>query len=152
MGKPHDFKKLDYTLMRRAIALAEEGRDTEGGGPFGALIVRENRVVAESHNTVSGKRDCTQHAELAAIQKACKNLGSKTLEDCILYTSCEPCMMCLGAIKWAKLKAVYFGASALDAKAYGFIYSDMYYSSDNDKRHNEFHMRQLLPEEAILVW
>lgn len=152
MEKPQGFMEHDYSFMRRAIALAEKGRDAKGGGPFGALVVRENHIVAESHNWVNGKRDCTQHAELAVIQKACKTLGRKTLEDCILYTSCEPCMMCLGAIKWAKFQAVYFGASALDAKEHGYVYSDLYYSSDAYKRYKEFNMKQLLPKEALRVW
>jgi len=149
---PEQVNEQDYFFMRRAIDLAKEGKSTKNAGPFGAVVVRDGTVVVEGFNTVGVGPDCTQHAELAVIQKACLKLGSKTLENCTLYTSCEPCMMCLGAIKWSKLKVVYFGASASDAKDNAFVYSKMYYDSDMNKRHSEFNMKQLLAEEAILVW
>lgn len=146
------FSELDYFFMRKAIALAKEGNGKVAAGPFGAVIVRDGIIVAEGFNVVSQKKDCTQHAELAVIQKACKALGRKTLEECTLYTSCEPCMMCLGAIKWSNFKFVYFGASAEDAKKNGFVYSAMYYASNTEDRHKEFRMRQFLEEEAVAVW
>ena len=138
--------------MQRAIALAQKGKNTEGGGSFGAVIVRNNQISTEAYNTVSSQQDCTQHAELSAIQKACKVMGCKKLDDSVLYTSCEPCMMCLGACYWASFKAIYFGASAQDAKEHGFIYTDMFYKSDAKKRYKEFNMEQLLRDEAIAVW
>ena len=137
--------------MKRAIALAIQGKQN-GNGAFGAVIVRNGAMVAEGHNTVSDSTDCTQHAELSVIQKACKIRESKVLDDCVLYTSCEPCMMCLGACYWAKFKAIYYGASAEDAKEYGFVYSNMYYTYNKDNRRKEFNLKQLLRDEAVAVW
>ncbi len=139
-------------FMQQAIALAKKGKMTEGAGPFGAVIVKNKHIIAKGHNEVHDKNDLTQHAELAVIQEACKVLESKDLSECILYTSCEPCMMCLGASHWAGFEAIYFGASAEDAKKHGFIYSNVFYASDNQKRYQEFNMHQLLREEAVAVW
>ncbi|QLG47210.1 nucleoside deaminase [Costertonia aggregata] len=138
-------------FMQRAIALAKEGK-AGSGGAFGAVIVCDGTSIVEVHNTVKSQQDCTQHAELSAIQKACQVLKSKDLSNCVLYTSCEPCMMCLGACYWAKFKTIYFGASAQDAKEHGYVYSDMFYASNTENRHREFNMVQLLREEAIAVW
>lgn len=137
--------------MECAIALAKKGKLTNGGA-FGAVVVRNGSIVVKVHNTVKEQQDCTQHAELSAIQKACQILQSKDLSDCILYTSCEPCMMCLGACHWAGFANIYYGASAKDAKKHGYIYSDMFYSSEKKERHKEFRMNQLLRDKAISVW
>ena len=137
--------------MRRAIYLAKLGKENEGGS-FGAVIVKEGEIIAEGFNRVKDLSDCTQHAELSVIQKACKKMNSTTLKDCILYTSCEPCMMCLGAIYWAKFEKVFYGVSASKAKEYGFVYSTMFYSSKKGARHKEFKLEQLLADEAITVW
>ena len=138
--------------MRRAIEMAREGRRALDGGSFGALIVRDNEIICEVHNLVKGKDDLTQHAELLAIQIACGRIGRDNLKDCVLYTSCEPCMMCLGACHWARFKEIYYGASAEDAQNYGFLYSKSYFSVDAKLRHAEFKMTQLLREEALNVW
>lgn len=138
--------------MIRAIALAKEGNSTKGGGAFGVVIVKNGNIVAEGYNRVGGDTDLTQHAELRVIQMACKALQSKDLSECILYTSCEPCMMCLGSCYWAGFKSIYYGASAEDAKKYGYVYSDMFYASDKEKRYKEFNMHQLLSEEAVSGW
>lgn len=138
--------------LRRAIAKAKEGRDAKDGGSFGALIVRNGEVISEVHNLVKGKDDLTQHAELLAIQDACAKIGRGNLKDCILYTSCEPCMMCLGACHWAKFRAIYYGASAEDAQKYGFVYSKSYFNVDAELRRSEFRMTQLLKGEALNVW
>jgi len=138
--------------MHLAIELAKQGKALKNAGAFGAVITKNNTIVCKVFNTVSGDADCTQHAELKAIQKACKTLQSKDLSDCILYTSCEPCMMCLGACKWANFKAIYFGASAEDAKRFGYIYSDMYYNANQNDRYQEFNMTQICASEAIDVW
>ena len=137
--------------MKRATALAFEGKAGEGGA-FGAVITKDGSIVAEVYSPVKQRQDCTQHAELAAIQKACMVLKSKDLSTCILYTSCEPCMMCLGASYWAGFKNIYFGASANDAKQYGYIYSNMFYEADTNKRYKEFNMIQLLRDQAVAVW
>ena len=138
--------------LRRAIKKAMEGRDSPDGGPFGAVIVRDGEIICEVHNLVAGKDDLTQHAELVAIQVACSTIGRKNLGDCILYTSCEPCMMCLGACYWASFEHIYYGASAEDAREHGFIYSTSYFKIEPEMRHTEFKMTQLLREEALRVW
>ncbi|WP_405327400.1 nucleoside deaminase [Leeuwenhoekiella sp. LLG6367-2.1] len=139
-------------FMRKAIQWAQKGQEIDGGGAFGAVVVKDGEVIAEGYNQVGLTQDCTQHAEIAVILEACKKLGSKSLEDCILYTSCEPCLMCLGATRWASLSVIYFGASAEDAKKAGYIYSDLFYSSTTEKRYNEFNLKQLLQAEAVAVW
>ncbi|CAL66573.1 nucleoside deaminase [Christiangramia forsetii] len=145
-------KDLQKKMMSRAIDLAREGRDMDNGGPFGAVITKGDEIIAESCNKVLAKEDCTEHAELRAIQKACRKLNSSSLQGCVLFTSCEPCMMCLGAAYWADFDNIYYGASALDAKEYGFKYSDMYYKTDADKRHQEFKMIQLCRDKAVQLW
>ena len=145
-------RDLKIKMMKRVIDLACQGRDAEDGGPFGAVIVKDNIVIAECWNQVSGNKDSTQHAELRVIQMACAKLKAESLTGCTLYTSCEPCMMCLGAARWADIEHIYFAASADDAKNYGFVYSKMYYDSNPNNRHKEFNMTQLCREEAIKVW
>ncbi|RXG23455.1 nucleoside deaminase [Leeuwenhoekiella aequorea] len=120
--------------------------------PLEQVVVKDGEVIAEGHNQVGITQDCTQHAEIAVIQEACKKLGSKSLEDCILYTSCELCLMCLGATRWASLSVIYFSGSAEDAKNAGYIYSDLFYRSTIEKRYNEFNLKQLLQAEAFAVW
>jgi len=145
-------KDLQKKMMSRAIQLAREGRDMDNGGPFGAVITKGDEIIAESRNEVLRKGDCTQHAELKAIQRACKKLNTRNLQGCVLFTSCEPCMMCLGAAYWADFDYIYYGASAKDAREYNFKYSDTYYSSDENKRHEEFKMIQLCRNEAVKLW
>ncbi len=107
-------------FMREAVCAAEHGVSRREGGPFGALIVREGRVVARAWNRVILEQDPTAHAEVNAIREACRLLGRFHLEDCELYTSCEPCPMCLGAIYWAGLRTVYYAATRDDAAVAGF--------------------------------
>ncbi len=143
---------LQKEMMDRAIQLAREGRDMDNGGPFGAVITKGDKIIAESRNEVLCKGDCTQHAELRAIQRACKKLGTLSLKGCVLYTSCEPCLMCLGAAYWADIDYIYFGASAEDAREHGFFYSNMYHNSNKEDRHQEFKMIQISREEALDIW
>ena len=105
----------DVFFMKRAIALAEKGMNSNEGGPFGAVIVKDNEIIAEGCNSVTSTNDPTAHAEVMAIRKACEKLNSFQLEDCTIYTSCEPCPMCLGAIYWARPKKVYFACNREDA-------------------------------------
>jgi len=105
--------------MRQAIAMAIESVRL-GGGPFAALVVKDGRIIASGINEVTTSNDPTAHAEISAIRKACAWLGSFQLEGCDLYTTCEPCPMCLGAIYWARPARVFFGAKASDAAAAGF--------------------------------
>ena len=140
------------SFLREAIALAQEGKETKGGGAFGALITKNDKIISSCYNLVGASNDPTQHAELRCIQKAAQVLKTKDLSDCELYTSCVPCMMCLGAVKWAQFKNVYYGATAQMAKDAGYIYSDMYYARPEDLRDYEFNMHQHLSEEAAAVW
>ena len=106
--------------MRRAISLAEDNAYSGNGGPFGAVIVKDGKVVAEGSNTVTVDNDPTAHAEVNAIRRACAVLGTFDLSGCELYTSCEPCPMCLAACYWAHISRVYYAAGRDDAAAAGF--------------------------------
>ena len=112
-------------LMRRAIVLSVDNV-RNGGGPFGAVITRNGEVVATGVNRVTANNDPTAHAEVSAIRNAAEALGTFDLNDCEIYTSCEPCPMCLGAIYWARLKKVYFANNKTDAKNIGFDDSFIY--------------------------
>ena len=111
---------MQERFMREAVAAAEEGVARGDGGPFGAVIVREGQMIARACNRVIGDQDPTAHAEVNAIREACRVLKRFSLADCELYTSCEPCPMCLGAIYWARLRAVYYAATRDDAAGVGF--------------------------------
>lgn len=106
--------------MRRAIALASENVRTGGGGPFGAVIVQEGAIIGEGYNTVTRDNDPTAHGEVQAIRAACKALGAFTLKGCEIYTSCEPCPMCLAAIYWARIDRIWFGNTSADAARVAF--------------------------------
>lgn len=106
-------------FMKLAISLALSSIES-GGGPFGAVVVKDGEVVAEGSNSVTLNNDPTAHAEVVAIRNACTKLGSFQLEGCVLYTSCEPCPMCLGAIYWARPSKVYYSSSKIDAAKIGF--------------------------------
>lgn len=112
--------------MARAIELSLDNVISGKGGPFGAVIVRRGNIVAEGVNRVTAMKDPTAHAEVTAIREACSRLGAFDLSDCEIYTSCEPCPMCLGAIYWARLSRVYFGNLASDAAKIGFDDSFIY--------------------------
>ena len=109
----------DKELMRRAIALSIDSVKN-GGGPFGAVIARDGEVIAEGSNSVTIDNDPTAHAEVNTIRKACKKLGTFDRTGCVIYTSCEPCPMCLGAIYWAHLDKIYFANNREDAAAIDF--------------------------------
>ena len=106
--------------MRRAIELSLEMMRTGRGGPFGAVIVKDGKIVAEGYNRVTSANDPTAHAEIVAIRDACQALGTYDLTGCEIYTSCEPCPMCLGAIYWARLDRIYFANDRQDAARIGF--------------------------------
>jgi guanine deaminase len=106
--------------MELAIKQARKGMKRGHGGPFGAVIVRKDKIVAFAHNTVLKDNDATAHAEMNVIRKACRKLHSYDLSDCEIYTTGQPCRMCIGAINWAKIKTVYFGNTYKDALNMGF--------------------------------
>lgn len=136
------------TFMREAIRLSKEKMEAGFGGPFGAVIVRNNEIIARGFNNVLTSNDPTAHAEVDAIRKACQALGDFQLTDCELYTSCEPCPMCLGAIYWARLKKVYFGNTRQDAAAIGFDDNFIYNEINLLPAERHIPMLQLLPQEA----
>src|ERR1700727_398553 len=107
-------------FMEKAIALATENVISGRGGPFGAVIVRYGNIVATGANLVTATNDPTAHGEIVAIRNACMALASFQLSGCQIYTSCEPCPMCLAAIYWARCNAIFYGNSAADAAAAGF--------------------------------
>src|SRR5690554_3520399 len=110
----------DKEFIKRAIELSEKGMDNNAGGPFGAVVVKDGEIIAEGYNKVTSNNDPTAHAEVVAIREACAKLNSFQLEGCAIYTSCEPCPMCLGAIYWARPKAVYYACTKEDAAEIGF--------------------------------
>lgn len=116
-------------FMMEAIQLSQIGMSENKGGPFGCVIVKGDEIVGRGNNQVTSSNDPTAHAEVVAIRDACKNLNSFQLEDCEVYTSCEPCPMCLGAIYWARPKIIYFANNREDAATIGFddsmIYNEM---------------------------
>lgn len=122
--------------MMEAITLSQNGVRNNEGGPFGCVIVKDDRIIGRGNNRVTSSNDPTAHAEVVAIRDACKNLGTFQLEGCEVYTSCEPCPMCLGAIYWARPNVVYFANKREDAANIGFddsmIYEEL--GIDLDKR------------------
>lgn len=117
---------MHRNFLNQAIELAIDNVNTGRGGPFGAIIVKDNCVLSSSGNRVTSTLDPTAHAEILAIRLACQKLNDFQLKDCVLYTSCEPCPMCLGAIYWSRLKKVYFACSREDAAAANFDDSYIY--------------------------
>src|SRR5690606_37251077 len=113
-------------FLQRCLDLAQQQALIPGGGPFAALVVKNGEIIAEGCDAVTGNCDPTAHAEIVAIRKACTTLQDFQLNDCVIYSSCEPCPMCLGAIFWARPKAVYFAATRAQAAAAGFDDSLIY--------------------------
>jgi len=136
-------------FMRMAIELSEHNVKQEAGGPFGAVIVKDGMVVARSANKVIQQNDPTAHAEIAVIRLACQELGSYTLEGCVIYTSCEPCPMCLGAIYWARLDKIYYANSKIDAADIGFDDHFIYMELERPMKQRKLEIVQLLRDEAL---
>lgn len=126
---------MEQKFMDKAIQLSKEGSSTGKGGPFGCVIVRDGKIVGMGYNQVSSTNDPTAHAEVVAIRNACKNLNSFQLDGCEVYTSCEPCPMCLGAIYWARPSKVFYANTKEDAAKIGFddafIYDEIEYHPEN---------------------
>jgi guanine deaminase len=140
-------QEQDAQWMRRAIALATANVKL-GLGPFGAVIVRDGILVAEGQNCVTVENDPTAHAEVTAIRRACAALESFSLDGCIIYSSCEPCPMCLGAILWSRCAALYFGNTSGDAEAAGFADADYYAQICGPVQRGNLPSKNLLREEA----
>ena len=135
--------------MRKAIELSIENVKNGTGGPFGAIIVKDGKIVATGANSVTCLNDPTAHAEVVAIRNACKTLESFQLDDCEIYTSCEPCPMCLGAIYWARPKAVYYGNTKADAAEIDFDDQFIYDELELPLAKRNLKITQLLGNEAI---
>jgi len=135
-------------LMRRAIALSMEKMQSGSGGPFGAVIARNGEVVAEGWNQVTSSADPTAHAEVVAIRRACQALGTFELRDCEIFTSCEPCPMCLGAIYWARLGRIWYANDRSDAAAIGFDDDFLYREIPLPLAERSLPTQRLLAEEA----
>ena len=135
-------------FMRKAISLSIQNIE-RGGGPFGAVIVKDGRIVATGVNRVTAVNDPTAHAEISAIRKAAKKLGTFSLEGCTLYTSCEPCPMCLGAVYWAHFDRLFYANTKSDAKKIGFDDSFIYDELELNPSERSIKTVRLLPEEAI---
>jgi tRNA(Arg) A34 adenosine deaminase TadA len=140
---------MDNPFMARAIRLSLDNVVSGQGGPFGAVIVQKGSIIAEGVNRVTAQNDPTAHAEVTAIRAACAKLGTFELQDCEIYTSCEPCPMCLGAIYWARLGHIYFGNLAADASKIGFDDSFIYREFSKPFPHRKIPMSQLMHEEAL---
>ena len=138
----------DKTFMREAIRLADESVKN-GGGPFGAVIVKDGEIVAGSANSVTIDNDPTAHAEVNTIRQACRKLGTFNLSDCVIYTSCEPCPMCLGAIYWARIKRIYYGNTKKDAADIDFADDFIYRELELHKENRSVPLISLLRDEAI---
>ncbi len=134
--------------MLNAIQLSNDSMKN-GGGPFGAVIVKNGKIVSTASNSVTNDNDPTAHAEVNAIRKACKKLGTFNLAGCTIYTSCEPCPMCLSAIYWAHIDRVFYGNSKTDAGNYGFDDSFIYSEIELPIEKRKIVFKQLLPDEAI---
>jgi guanine deaminase len=143
---------MEEKFMKRAIELALENVHSGRGGPFGAVIVKDGAVIAEGVNSVTSSNDPTAHAEVTAIREACKKLGNFQLDGCELYTSCEPCPMCLGAIYWARPAAVFYGASAADAAAAQFDDAFIFREMAQPARLRKITMMQVMRDEALTAF
>ena len=135
--------------MRHSIALSRRGMEGGAGGPFGAVVVKDGQVVAEGWNQVTSTNDPTAHAEVVAIRRACTALGRFDLRGAVLYTSCEPCPMCLAAAYWARLDAVVFGNTRVEAAAIGFDDQWLYDEVPKPIEARSLPMRRLLGAEAL---
>jgi len=143
---------MGNSFMARAIQLSFENVRSGHGGPFGAVVVKDGRLIAEGVNRVTATNDPTAHAEIVAIREACRNLGVFQLKGCELYSSCEPCPMCLGAIYWAHFSRIYFGNVAADAAKIGFDDSLIYGEFAQPHARRAIPMVQMMQQQALAAF
>lgn len=134
-------------FMKKAVDLAVENVNN-GGGPFGAVIVRDGKIIATGVNRVTPNNDPTAHAEVCAIRAACEKLGTFQLDGCEIYSSCEPCPMCLGAIYWAHIERLYYGCNQRDADEIGFSDEFIYKELALPSSERQLKTEELLPDDA----
>jgi tRNA(Arg) A34 adenosine deaminase TadA len=144
--------ELNIKFMRRAIELAQNGIDKNDGGPFGCVVVRDGEIVGEGNNRVTSTNDPTAHAEVVAIRNACENLQTFQLNDCVIYTSCEPCPMCLGAIYWARPKAIFYACDKADAANIDFDDKFIYEEIERPISERQIKTESILREEGLKVF
>ncbi len=142
----------DRNFMQHAIELARKGMESNEGGPFGAIVVKDGKIIGEGNNCVTSSNDPTAHAEVVAIRNACKNINSFQLEGCYIYTSCEPCPMCLGAIYWARPAKIFYACSKEDAAKIGFDDDFIYQEINTSIEMRTIETLQLMQEEANKVF
>ncbi len=142
-----DDKSLEF--MQEAIELASKNASSQGGGPFGAIIVKDGKIISASGNSVTPDKDPTAHAEVNAIRMACKKLDTFDLTGCTLYTSCEPCPMCLSAAYWAKLDKVYYAANKHDAAKAGFSDAFIYDQFALPIEERSLNLQRILEDKGI---
>ena len=135
-------------FMQQAIRLATDNVTSGRGGPFGAVVVKDGKVIATGTNQVTASNDPTEHAEVTAIRNACNALGTFKLDGCDVYTSCEPCPMCLAALYWSRCETIYYGNDAEDAKKAGFDDSFLYDEVKKPLSERTIPIVNLLPDEA----
>jgi len=143
-------EKINF--MRRAIELSGFAVDSNFGGPFGAVIVRNGRIVGEGFNSVIKSNDPTAHAEIIAIREAGQNLNTFNLDECVMFTSCEPCPMCFAAVYWANISEIYYANTKKDAEAIGFRDNFIYKELDKKKKNRSKKTEQLLNDEAKKIF
>lgn len=136
-------------FMRIAIELSEKNVLESLGGPFGAVIVKDGKIIAQSGNKVTATNDPTAHAEVSAIRLACTALNTFDLSGCVIYTSCEPCPMCLSAIYWARIKTIYYANTKTDAGNIGFDDQFIYEELEKPMQHRSLPIQQMMRDEAL---
>lgn len=144
--------QIQFFFMQEAIRLAEEGMRTGRGGPFGCVVVRREKIISRGNNRVTSTNDPTAHAEITAIREACRTLGTFQLADCELYTSCEPCPMCLAAIYWARIPQVFYANTRADAAAIGFDDDFIYQQIPLQPENRAVKMTPLMRSAAIATF
>lgn len=137
---------MNAEILREAIRLSREKMEANEGGPFGALIVRKGEIIGRGWNRVTSTNDPTAHAEVVAIRDACGRVGTFSLAGCEIYSSCEPCPMCLAAIYWARLEGIYYGASCEDAAVIGFDDAKFY-----EELRKPVHKRSVVMKQGLRV-
>ena len=143
-----DFMENSKKFMLRAIQLSIESVQNNGG-PFGCVIVKQNKIISEGFNKVTSTNDPTAHGEIVAIREACKKLNTFNLEGCDLYSSCEPCPMCLSAIYWSRIENVFYANTRIDAKAIDFDDSFIYSEINKDLENRKIKMHQMHRDDAL---
>jgi guanine deaminase len=144
--------EAERKFMRAALQLAEKGMKMNAGGPFGAVVVKDNEIIGEGFNRVTSENDPTAHAEIIAIREACKKLGTFQLGDCEIYTSCEPCPMCLGAIYWTRPKKVFFACTREDAALANFDDQFIYDELKVDISERKVDFENIIRDEGLYLF